>query len=61
MTEAKYDPIGKAREQRRVLDLIPEPDDAFHAAAKSAMIHAGLSDEIVELLDRNATAPRKQR
>lgn len=57
MTEAVYDPIGKAREQRRVLDLIPEPDAAFHAAAKSAMIQAGLSDEIVDLLDRNATAP----
>lgn len=54
MTEAVYDPIGKAREQRHILDLIPPPGEAFHAAARSAMIQAGLSEEHVEFLDQAA-------
>jgi hypothetical protein len=54
MTEAVYDPIGKAREQRRILDLIPPPGEAFHAAARSAMIQAGLSEQQIEFLDQAA-------
>ena len=54
MMEAVYDPIGKSREQRRLLDLIPPPGEAFHAAAHSAMIQAGLTEEQIEFLDHAA-------
>jgi hypothetical protein len=54
MTEALFDPMRKAREQLRMLGLVPAPDEAFHAAAKSAMIHAGLPDDLIEFLDRCA-------
>ncbi|MEA2910306.1 MAG: hypothetical protein QOJ15_2387 [Bradyrhizobium sp.] len=42
--------IERAREQRRFVDGIPAPDDAFVAAAKSAVMQSGLSDETVETL-----------
>jgi len=62
MTEAAqaiFDPIGDARRQRRILDLIPESDPVFDAAARAAAIEAGLSEEVVELLDRQMpTAPK---
>jgi hypothetical protein len=34
MKEAIFDPIGDARRQRELLKLIPEPDEAFHRAAR---------------------------
>ena len=57
MTEAVYDPIGKTREQRHIIDLIPPPGEAFHAAARSAMVQAGLSEEQIEFLDQAAREP----
>jgi hypothetical protein len=51
---------AEARRQRRILDLIPEPDEVFHRAARNAAIHAGLSEETVELLDQIARAPKQR-
>jgi hypothetical protein len=41
---------AKLREQRRILDLIPPPDEVFMAAAKNASIQAGLSQETIDIL-----------
>jgi hypothetical protein len=51
---------GEARRQRRILDLIPDPDEAFHRAARNAAIHAGLSEETVELLDQIARTSKQR-
>jgi hypothetical protein len=46
VTEAKFDPIGKARARRRLLELIPEPiGQAYDDAARTALISAGVSAE----------------
>jgi hypothetical protein len=42
MDTVKYDLAAKLREQRRILELMPPPDDVFIAAA-NACIQAGLS------------------
>lgn len=50
MASARYDPAGKLREQRRILELIPPPGPVFIAAAKNACIRAGLSQETIDIL-----------
>jgi hypothetical protein len=50
MDPTKYDVAAKLREQRRILDLIPPPDEVFEAAAKNACIQAGLSQETIDIL-----------
>jgi hypothetical protein len=50
MDTAKYDLAAKLREQRRILELIPAPDEVFIAAAKNACIQAGLSQETIDIL-----------
>jgi hypothetical protein len=37
MDPTKYDVAAKLREQRRILDLIPPPDEVFEAAAKKRL------------------------
>jgi hypothetical protein len=54
MKEAIFDPIGDARRQRELLELIPEPDEAFHRAAREAAVHAGLGEEMAAELDQIA-------
>jgi len=51
VTSVAYDIVGKAEERRRVLDLIPPPGPRFLAAAKQAMIDAGLDADVIETLD----------
>lgn len=55
--EAIFDPIGDAREQLRILDLVPEPGEAFHEAARAAMLHARLPEDLIEFLDHLAREP----
>jgi hypothetical protein len=50
MDATRYDLAAKLREQRRILDLIPPPDEVFIAAAKNACIQAGLSKETIDIL-----------
>jgi len=50
MDTAKYDLAAKLWEQRRILELIPPPDEAFEAAAKNTCIQAGLSQETIDIL-----------
>jgi len=59
--EATFDPVGQAREQMRLLERVPEPGEAFHAAARAAMEHAGVPEETIEFLDREARAPKHVR
>jgi hypothetical protein len=59
--DATFDPVGKAREQREMLERVPEPGEAFHAAAKAAMEHAGVPEEMIEFLDQAARAPKTGR
>lgn len=60
MKETVFDPIGDARRQRELLALIPEPDDAFHRAARDAVVHAGLGEAMADELDRIArSSPRR--
>jgi hypothetical protein len=56
--EARFDPIGKARARRRLLDLIPEPDDALRAAAHAAMVRSGVSAETIAILEQAHGGPR---
>jgi len=49
MGTAKFDLAAKLREQRRILELIPPPDEIFEAAAKNACIQAGLSQETIDI------------
>ncbi len=53
MRKAKFDPIGKARLQSRLLERIPDPgaDPVFLRAAEEAMRHAGLRPETVAVLE----------
>jgi hypothetical protein len=59
--EAVLDPVGKARARLDLLDLVPEPGEAFHAAARAAMEHAGVPEETIEFLDQEARAPQAAR
>jgi hypothetical protein len=34
--------VSDARRQRELLELIPEPDEAFHRAARKAALYVGL-------------------
>jgi hypothetical protein len=57
-TEAKFDPIGRARARARLLELIPEPvGQAYDDAAHAALIRAGVSDENIATLDEAARQP----
>jgi hypothetical protein len=60
MKEAVFDPVGDARRQRKLLDLIPEPDEAFHKAARDAVVHAGLGEEVADELDLIARFPARR-
>jgi hypothetical protein len=51
MKQAKFDPIGDARRQRKVLERIPEPDEAFRAAARAALVRARINPETIAVLD----------
>ena len=43
---AHFDPTGKAREQNRLLELVPEPIGPAHEAASHvALIRAGISEK----------------
>jgi hypothetical protein len=56
-TEAKFDPIGRARARSRLLKLIPEPAGrAFDDAARAALIRSGFSDEEIKFLDEAAAS-----
>jgi hypothetical protein len=50
MDLVKYDLAAKLREPRRILELVPPPDDVFIAAAKNACIQTGLSQETIDIL-----------
>jgi hypothetical protein len=55
MVDAKFDPIGKARAQRRLLEQIPEPvGPAYDDAARAALIRAGVSEENIAILEEAA-------
>jgi hypothetical protein len=60
MKEAIFDPVGDARRQSELLELIPEPDEAFHRAAREAAVHAGLGEEMADELDQIARAPGRR-
>ena len=57
MDTVKCDLAAKLREQRRILELIPPPDDVFIAAAKNACIQAGLSQETIDILHPPGSEP----
>jgi hypothetical protein len=58
MKQAKFDPIGDARRQRQLLERIPEPDTAFRAAARAALIRARISAETIAVLEGAHATPR---
>jgi hypothetical protein len=58
MESTKYDFEKKLRERQRFLDFIPPLDDVFIAAAKSAWIQAGLSQETIDILHPPKSEPK---
>jgi hypothetical protein len=50
MNSVKYGSNAESKDRDDFLKLIPVPDDVFLAAAKRAVVAAGLSDEAVEIL-----------
>lgn len=50
MNSAKYESKAESKEREDFIKLIPAPDEVFIAAAKRAVVIAGLSDETVEAL-----------
>jgi hypothetical protein len=59
---AQFDPTGRAREQNRLLEMVPEPNGPAHeAASHAALIRAGISEEtiaIIEEANRTPSIPR---
>lgn len=56
--EAHFDPIGKARERGRLLDLIPEPvGPVYDAASHVALVRAGVSEENIGLIEAANNRP----
>lgn len=50
MNSIKYDHEGRLRRREEFLRNIPAPDDVFIAAAKNAVMSAGIGNEVVEVL-----------
>jgi hypothetical protein len=50
MNSVKYGSNAESKDREDFLKLISVPDDVFLAAAKRAVVAAGLSDEAVEIL-----------
>jgi hypothetical protein len=49
---AQFDRTGKAREQRRLLELVPEPTGpVYEAASHGALIRAGISEETIAIIE----------
>ncbi|MBR0684290.1 hypothetical protein JQ594_00025 [Bradyrhizobium manausense] len=58
MNSVKYGSNEESKDRENFLKLIPVPDDVFLAAAKRAVINAGLADEVVEILHpKNQSGP----
>jgi hypothetical protein len=55
---AQFDPTGRAREQMRLLEMVPEPTGPAHeAASHAALIRAGISEETIATIEEaNRTA-----
>jgi hypothetical protein len=55
---AQFDPTGKAREQSRLLELLPEPTGPVHqAASHAALIRAGISEETISIIEEANRTP----
>jgi hypothetical protein len=58
MNSVKYGSNEESKERENFLKLVPAPDDVFLAAAKRAVINAGLADEVVDILHpKNQSGP----
>ena len=57
---AQFDRTGRAREQNRLLEMVPDPTGPAHeAASHAALIRAGISDETIAIIEEaNRTLPR---
>jgi hypothetical protein len=60
---AQFDPTGKAREQRRLLELVPESTGPAHeAASHAALIRAGISEDTIAIIEEaNRSTPSMSR
>ena len=59
---SQFDPTGKAREQNRLLELVPEPTGPVHeAASRAALIRAGISEETIAIIEEANRSPSMQR
>ena len=55
---AQFDPAGKAREQGRLLELLPEPTGPVHeAASHAALVRAGISEETISIIEEANRTP----
>ena len=59
---AQFDPTGRAREQSRLLEMVPEPTGPAHeAASRAALIRAGISDETIAIIEEANRTPSMAR
>jgi hypothetical protein len=59
---AQFDPTGRAREQSRLLEMVPEPIGPAHeAASRAALIRAGISDETIAIIEEANRTPSMAR
>ncbi|WGR98287.1 hypothetical protein MTX26_29160 [Bradyrhizobium sp. ISRA443] len=56
----QFDRTGRAREQNRLLEMVPDPTGPAHeAASHAALIRAGISEETIAIIEEaNRTLPR---
>lgn len=50
MNSVKYGSMAESKDRKDFLKAIPLPDEVFLAAAKRAVISAGMTEEVVEIL-----------
>ena len=59
---AHFDPTGTAREQNRLLELVPEPIGPAHEAASHvALIRDGISEETIAIIEEANCTPSMSR
>ncbi len=59
---AQFDRTGRAHEQNRMLEMVPDPAGPAHeAASHAALIRAGISEETIAIIEEANRTPQMPR